>query len=311
MFIWRCVCVWLCRPATLHPREGQPALWEFPGDHRCEGWSRHHHRQLWSLPAHSQLRLRLHHQRQRSGRRERRLRRGPRDLGGRRMGPHDHRHQQRHRSARLQYGPGRSDAVTQPAEGYSLYLQNGNNPQVISTHELTGSGEGVPEHWPKIFFYFALVVQSSFDCHGKPQSVTANTWSQQMHLCTACRWQSDLVAFQRRLCPLIRFCTRLLAVSAATVCDVAHSFGAFEKIFSALWIPRKVEGSISRLEDVLVCACLITEGRPASSHQPSAFMFACVAVSVLSSAYIRCVSHYGFVSHYRLLPAFTHLYNIL
>lgn len=203
MLIWR--CVWLCRPATLHPREGQPALWELPGDHRCEGRPGHHHRQLWSLPAHSQLRLRLHHQRQRSGRRERRLRRGPRDLGGRRVGPHDHRHQQRHRGAGLQHGPGRSDAVTQPAEGRSLYLQNGTNPQVISTHELTGSGEGVPEHWPKIFFYFALVVQSLFDCHGKPQSVTANTWSQQMHLCTACRWQWDRVAVQRRLCPLLRY----------------------------------------------------------------------------------------------------------
>lgn len=153
--------MWLCRPATLHPREGQPALWEFPWDHRREGWSRHHHRQLWSLPAYSQLRLWLHHQRQRSGRREPRLRRKPRDLGRRRMGPHDHQHQQWHRSSRLQYGPGRSDTMMQ--KGY-FNLQNGNNPQVISTHELTRSGEGVPEHWPKIFFYFPLILQRSFDC---------------------------------------------------------------------------------------------------------------------------------------------------
>lgn len=110
--------MWLCRPAALHPREGQPALWEFPWDHRREGWSRHHHRQLWSLPAYSQLRLWLHHQRQRSGRREPRLRRKPRDLRRRRMGPHDHQHQQWHRSSRLQYGPGRSDTMMQ--KGYFL-----------------------------------------------------------------------------------------------------------------------------------------------------------------------------------------------
>lgn len=37
----------------------------------------------------------------------------------------------------------------------------------------------------------------------------------------------------RVLC-YVEFLYRLLAVSAAAVCDVAHSFGAFEKIFSAL-----------------------------------------------------------------------------
>ena len=31
------------RSAALHPREGQPALRELPGDHRGEGWPWHHH----------------------------------------------------------------------------------------------------------------------------------------------------------------------------------------------------------------------------------------------------------------------------
>ncbi len=106
-----------CRPASLHTREGQSALWEFPRDHRCEGRPRHHHGQLWTLPAHSQLRLRFHHQRQRSCRRKRRLRRGPGGLWGWRMGPHDHWHQQWHRSSRLQHGPRGSDALTRRTNG--------------------------------------------------------------------------------------------------------------------------------------------------------------------------------------------------
>lgn len=157
--------MWLCRPATLHTREGQPALWEFPRDHRREGRPRHHHRQLWPLSTHGLLRLRLHHQWQRSGWRERHLRRRPRGLGGRRMGPHDHRHQQWHRSSGLQHGPGGSDTVIH--KGMVLV-----NPQVISTHELTGSGKGVPEHWPKIFFFAPLIVRRTVDCSAQSRKTS-------------------------------------------------------------------------------------------------------------------------------------------
>lgn len=138
-----------CRPATLHTREGQPALWEFPRDHRGEGRPRHHHRQLRSLPTHSQLRLRFHHQRQRSGGRQRRLGRGP---GGRRVGPHDHRHQQRHRSARLQYGPGGRGALTRWIKG-GIFSRSRGLLKWTGGNELSGSDEGDPQHWPKIVVY--------------------------------------------------------------------------------------------------------------------------------------------------------------
>ncbi|XP_015471715.1 cerebral cavernous malformations 2 protein isoform X3 [Parus major] len=88
-------------PAALHPREGQPALRELPGDHRGEGRPRHHHRQLRPLPALAGRRLRLQRHRRR-----RQLRRAVGALGGGRVGPHDLPHQQRHRGPGLQPGPG-------------------------------------------------------------------------------------------------------------------------------------------------------------------------------------------------------------
>ncbi len=142
-----CNIMFPCRPASLHTREGQPALWEFPRDHWREGRPRHHYRQLWSLPAHSQLRLRFHHQRQRSSRRKRCLRRGPGGLRGRRMGPHDHWYQQWHWSSRLQHGPGGSDALTRWMKGRYFCMSwhwMAANPQINSRHELNGSDEGGP-----------------------------------------------------------------------------------------------------------------------------------------------------------------------
>lgn len=101
--------------------------------------------------------------------------------------------------------------------------------------------------------------------HGKPQSVTANTWSQRMHLCTACRWPLDRVAFQRNF----YVCAHLLAVSADAVGDVAHiSFNVF-------WISSKTEESTSSLK-IFWSVCVITGGWPALS-----FVFARVAVRVL------------------------------
>ncbi|XP_068032779.1 cerebral cavernous malformations 2 protein isoform X1 [Anomalospiza imberbis] len=88
-------------PASLHPREGQPALRELPGDHRGEGRPRHHHGQLRPLPPLPGRRLCLQRHRRR-----RQLRRAVGALGGGRVGQDDLPHQQRHRGPGLQPGPG-------------------------------------------------------------------------------------------------------------------------------------------------------------------------------------------------------------
>lgn len=100
------------------------------------------------------------------------------------------------------------------------------DPQVISTRELTGSGEGVPEHGPRTFFYIPLIVRRIFDrsaqsrktsaCYRKPtKSANALMYSLQVKV----GWCRISEAF-------IFICARLLAVSADADGNVAHTKSA-------------------------------------------------------------------------------------